>query len=113
MGLYSSVIGGVGVEVVGEGEFVGIDGAAGLEAQVVNVVAAVVTGLSGGEDIAESDVVTGSCIGGEVDGAVDVARAGVIEGGDSDEGGGVGEASHDTDLELVLGLGLLEVHAEG
>ena len=104
--------GGVGVEVVGEGELVGIDGAAGLEAEVVDVVAAVVARLSGGEDIAESDVVTASGVGGEVDGAVDVARAGVIEGGDSDEGGGVGETGHDTDLELVLGLGLLEVHAE-
>ena len=104
--------GGVGVEVVGEGEFVGIDGAAGLEAEVVDVVAAVVARLSGGEDIAEGDVVTAAGIAGEVDGAVDVACAGVIEGGDGDEGGGVGETCHDTDLQLVLGLSLLEVHAE-
>ena len=58
----------------------------------------------------------GSGVRGEVDIAEDRCRgAGVIERCHGDKGRGVGEVGHDTHLELVLGLCLLEVetHLEG
>ena len=69
------------------------------ERDVVDVVAAVVARLAGGEDIAESDIVTAAGVGGEVDGAEDRSRGGrVVESGDGHEGAGVGEVGHDTHL---------------
>ena len=66
---------------------------------VVDVVAAVVARLAGGEDIAESDIVTAAGVGGEVDGAEDGRRGGrIVESGDGHEGAGVGEVGHDTHL---------------
>ena len=50
------------------------------EGEVVDVVKAVVARLAGGKDIAESDVVTRACVGGEVDGAVYIVGAGVVDG---------------------------------
>ena len=93
--------GGIGVVVVGIGEVSDMECAGRRvdgEGEVVDVVKAVVARLAGGKDIAESDVVTRACVGGEVDGAVYIVGAAVVDGGDGSEGGGVGEACHDTDL---------------
>ena len=56
--------GGVGVEVLREWEVCGRDGGAvrgtDLEVDIVDVVVAVVAGVAGGENVAESDEVTGA-----------------------------------------------------
>ena len=105
--------GSVGVEVVGVGEIVGIDGAASFETDVVDIVAAEVAGLSRGEDIAESDIATGAGVRGEVYSLQDGGGGGgIVDSGDRHEGTGVGEVGHDTHLELVLGLCLPDVEGE-
>ena len=105
--------GGVGVEVVGVGEVGGGDiGAweAVVEHQVVDVVDAVVAGLAWGKDVAEGDVASGTCVGGEVDGDMLVVGAAVVDGGVGNEITTVFIAY--PYLQLVLGLCLLEVEIQ-
>ena len=105
---------GVGVEVLGVGEVGDRDAGARcgtvVEHQVVDVVDAVVASLAGGEDVAEGDVATGPCVGGEVDGDMLVVGAAVVDGGDGRVITTVIIAY--PHLHLVLGLGLLEVEVQ-
>ena len=66
--------------IVGDVVPVAVKSFGGCEAErdVVDVVAAVVARLAGGEDIAESDIVTATGVGGEVDGAEDGSRGGRV-----------------------------------
>ena len=86
---FSGSGGGVGVEIVSvgqvrDGDVAGI-GRTQRECDVVDVVAAVVAGLAGGEDVLEGDVVAGACVGGEVDGSQYRSGTRVVEGCDSHE----------------------------
>ena len=55
----------------------------------------------------------GAGVAGEVDGAeYRGGGAGVVDGGHRHEGGGVAQIAHHAHLELVLGLPLLDVHAQ-
>ena len=85
----------------------------GAEVDVVDIVAAVVARLPRSQDVAESDVVSGAGVGGEVDCAEhEGGGGGVVESGDRGEGAGVVDVGHHTDLQLVLGLCLLEVETQ-
>ena len=78
----------VGVEVVGVGEVCRGDSSAGgreAEHQIVDVVDAVVASLAIGKDVAEGNVVSVARVGGEVDGALDIAGSAIVEGGDGYE----------------------------
>ena len=117
-GLHACLGGGagsVGVEVVGIGQV--CDGDAACRSvdrkhQVVDVVAAVVARLAGGEDVLECDVVSGAGVGGEVDGSQYGRGTGVVERGDRHERALIGEAGHDAHLQLVFRLRLCEVELQ-
>ena len=53
-----------------------------------------------------------ACVGGEVDGYLHMAGGRVVDGLHDSEGVGVAQIGHDTHLELVFGLRLLEVHPQ-
>ena len=104
--------GSVGVEVVGVGELVWIDGAASLEPDVIDVVEAEVAGIARGEDVAESDIMAGTSVVGEVDCDKFRTCGTVVDGCDGSEGVGIAKTVHDTHLELVFGSGLPDVEGE-
>ena len=102
---------GVGVEVIAVGQVGTVEGASFGEDDVVDIVAAVVAGLSRGQYVAEGDVMTAACVGGEVDSAEHrCGGAAVVDSGHGHERRGVVQVGHHTHLQLVFGLPLFDVH---
>ena len=81
------------------------------KSDVVDEVVAVVARVTRRQDVAEGDVASSARVGGEVDGNRFDSRGAVGDGRDRHEGARVRQVGHDTDLELVLGLGLPEEEA--
>ena len=82
------------------------------ERDVVDVVVAVVAGVSGGEGVAECDEMSVARVAAEVDRDRLNTRGAVVDSGDRCEGTWVAEAVHDADLKEVLGVGLPEEEGE-